>query len=171
MRNTERENIKEHSLDVAILAHGLASIHNAYFGGNVDTEHVIALAVYHEAGEVITGDLPTPIKYYNPEIREAYGKIEELAVRRMLQMLPEKLRPDYAPLLEHDGAEAYCFVKYADKLAAYIKCVQELRSGNQEFEKAKATIEREIGEIQEPAVRYFMEHCLPGYGLTLDELN
>lgn len=171
MRNTQEENIKEHSLDVAILAHGLALIHNRYFGGSLDPLHIMALAVFHETGEVITGDLATPIKYFNPQIKAAYAQIEEVAVQKIGEMLPEELREDYRPYLFHDGDPDYRWVKYADRLCAYIKCVEEVKSGNGEFLKAKAKICGDLRQIKEPAVQFFIENCLPSYDLTLDELN
>jgi len=171
MRNTEIENIKEHSLDVAVVAHALAMIGNTYFEKNHDAEHIMALAVFHETGEVITGDLATPIKYFNPEIKYAFGQIEELAVDKMLSMLPEELRAGYAPILKHEGNPQYRLVKAADKLCAYVKCIEELKSGNKEFEKAKINIEKELNSYPDPEVQYFLEHCIPAYELTLDELN
>lgn len=171
MRNTEVENIKEHSLDVAVVAHALALIGNTYFGKSHDAEHIMALAVFHETGEVITGDLATPIKYFNPEIKQAYGKIEDLAVDTMLFMLPKELRESYTPVLKHEHDPQYRLVKAADKLCAYVKCIEELKSGNKEFEKAKINIERELNAYPDPEVRYFLENCIPAYELTLDELN
>lgn len=171
MRNTQEENIKEHSLDVAVVAHALALIGNTWFGKQYNPERVMALGVFHETGEVITGDLATPIKYFNPDIKRAFGEIEHIAVQKMLNMLPEELKPAYQPLLFPAQDEAYRLVKAADKLCAYIKCVQEVGGGNGEFEKAKNKIEADIASMELPEVRYFAEHFLPGYALTLDELN
>lgn len=171
MRNTEVENIKEHSLDVAVIAHALALIGNTYYEKHHNAEHIMALAVFHETGEVITGDLATPIKYFNPQIKDAYGQIEQLAVKKMLSMLPEELQAEYAPILEHEGNPDYRLVKAADKLCAYIKCLKELKSGNREFEKAKLNIECELTTYPDPEVQYFLTHCIPAYTLTLDELN
>ena len=171
MRNTEPENIKEHSLDVAILAHALAIIHNTYFGGNLDEKKIMAMGAFHEAGEIMTGDLPTPVKYYNSRIQEAYREIEEIALERTMDMLPEELRGAYRPLIQHTDDADYRFVKYADKLCAYIKCVEEIKSGNAEFEQAKCKIAEQIAQIEEPAVLYFIEHFLPSFALTIDELN
>lgn len=171
MRNTETENIKEHSLDVAILAHALAVIHNTYFGGNLDEKKIMAMGVFHEAGEVMTGDLPTPVKYYNERIQQAYREIEGIALERTLSMLPEELDAAYRPLLAHEGDEDYRFVKYADKLCAYIKCIEESKSGNAEFEQARRKLAEQVAQIDDPAVLYFIEHFLPSYGLTIDELN
>lgn len=171
MRNTEEENIKEHSLDVAVVAHALALIGNRFYGKRHNAEHIMALAVFHETGEVITGDLATPIKYFNPEIKQAYGKIERLALEKMLSMLPEALREDYRQLLFHEGNSDYALVKAADKLCAYIKCLEEIKSGNQEFAKAKLRIEEELYQMEAPEVQYFLRECIAGYTLTLDELN
>lgn len=173
MRNTHRENIQEHSLQVAIIAHALAIIHNTRFGGNLNPERVMALAVYHEVGEVITGDLATPIKYFNPEIKTAFGQIEEIATQRLYNMLPDDLRPQYKEYLFADPAdtEARKLVKAADKICAYLKCVEELKTGNEEFLKAGEKIRQEINAYGLPEVAYFMDVFVPSFSLTLDELN
>ena len=171
MRNTEEENIKEHSLDVAVVAHGLATIDNVYFDGDVDAAHVMALAAFHEVGEIMTGDIPTPVKYLNPRIKEAYSEAEDLALEKIMQMLPEEMKESYAPLIYHEENPLYTYVKAADKICAYIKCVQELKMGNREFEKAKLKIGEELFAMEEPYIHYFINHFLPSYGLTLDELN
>ncbi len=173
MRNTRGENIQEHSLQVALIAHGLALIRNRFFAGKVDPERVMALAVFHEVGEVITGDLATPIKYFNPEIEKAYHEIEKLAQEKLYLMLPEELRPDYADLFFLSGPdlENWKLVKAADKICAYLKCVEELKSGNQEFSKAEKSIKSDLGKIDLPEVRYFIEKFVPSFSLTLDELN
>lgn len=173
MRNTREENIQEHSLQTAMIAHALALIKNRIFGGKVNAERVLALAVYHEAGEVITGDLATPIKYFNPEIKMAYKQIERVAEEKLVDMLPEALKADYESLiLDRDAeAELYAIVKAADKICAYLKCVEELSAGNSEFEKAKNAIEKTIKEMDRPEVNYFMETFVPSFELTLDELN
>ena len=173
MRNTREENIQEHSLQTAMIAHALALIKNRMFGGNVNAERVLALAVYHEAGEVITGDLATPIKYFNPEIKTAYKLIERVAEEKLVDMLPEALKGDYESLiLDRDAeGELYAIVKAADKICAYLKCVEELSAGNSEFEKAKNAIEKTIKEMDRPEVNYFMETFVPSFELTLDELN
>lgn len=173
MRNTLNENIQEHSLQVAMIAHLLVLIHNRFYGGKVDVERVMTLAVFHEASEVITGDLATPIKYFNPEIKKAYKDIEEVANRRLLEMLPKELQEDYAHILieEKRDKNAYAFVKAADKISAYLKCLEELKAGNREFEKAKNSIEEQIWEMDSPEIAYFMENFAPSFSLTLDELN
>jgi 5'-deoxynucleotidase len=173
MRNTCPENIQEHSLQVALVAHCLALIRNRVMGGQADPQRVMALALFHEVGEVITGDLASPIKYFNPEIKAAYGRIEEVANQRLLGMVPAPLRQEYRALLFPEAAdgESLRLVKAADKLCAYLKCLEELKAGNQEFSQAKAAIEREIARLEVPEVAYFMEKFAPSFSLTLDELN
>ena len=142
------------------------------FGGDLDPEHAAALALYHDAPEILTGDLPTPVKYYNPEIREAYREVEEVSARRLLSMLPEALRPAYAPLLLEDPESPYhALVKAADKLSAHIKCLEELKAGNTEFRQAAEQTRRALEDSGLPEVAYFLEHFLPGFSLTLDELQ
>ena len=171
MRNTFQENIQEHSHMVAVLAHALAVIRREVFGGEIDPGRAAVLALYHDAPEILTGDLPTPVKYYNPEIRDAYRAVEEVSAQKLLSMLPEGLRPAYAPLLlpEEDGCHA--LVKVADKLAAYIKCVEELKAGNLEFRQAAQQTRQVLEESPLPEVAYFLERFLPGFHLTLDELQ
>jgi 5'-deoxynucleotidase len=173
MRNSSQENIQEHSLQVAIIAHGLATIKNELFGGNVNVDRAVTLAVFHDASEVITGDLPMPIKYFNPAIREEYAKIETFASNRLLDMLPQRLARLYKPLFfkEDSENELWKIVKNADKICTYLKCVDELKTGNIEFEKAEKSVRADIEKIEDPEVRYFIEHFLPSFSLTLDELN
>lgn len=172
MRNTFQENIQEHSHMVAVLAHALAVIRRDLFGGDLDPEHAAMLALYHDAPEILTGDLPTPVKYYNPEIREAYREVEEVSARRLLSMLPEALRPAYESLLLEDPeSEYHALVKAADKLSAYIKCVEEVKAGNTEFRQAAEQTYRILEDSPLPEVAYFLEHFLPGFSLTLDELQ
>lgn len=173
MRNTCRENIQEHSLQVAMVAHILALISNKFFGNNINVDRVVTLAVFHEVSEVITGDLATPIKYFNPEIKRAYKEIETVANNKLLGMLPKKLQEDYGLLLSEEKRDknTYIFVKAADKICAYLKCLEELKAGNREFEKAKNTIEEQIKELDMPEIDYFMETFTPSFNLTLDELN
>ena len=172
MRNTFQENIQEHSHMVAVLAHTLAVIRRDLFGGDLDPEHAAVLALYHDAPEILTGDLPTPVKYYNPEIREAYREVEEVSARRLLSMLPEALRPAYEPLLLEDPeSEYHALVKAADKLSAYIKCVEEVKAGNTEFRQAAEQTYHILEDSPLPEVAYFLEHFLPGFSLTLDELQ
>ncbi len=171
MRNSYEENIQEHSHMVAVLAHALAVIRNRYFGGCVDEGAVAVAALYHDASEILTGDLPTPIKYYNPEIRNSYKAIEAVAQDKLLSMLPEELQPDFEPVLKEADAEIGELVKAADKLSAYIKCVEEQKAGNNEFCAAAKQIYQTLSENSLPEVRFFMEHFLPAFELTLDELN
>ena len=131
----------------------------------------MAVALYHEASEVITGDLATPIKYFNPKIQKAYKEIESMAVERILEMLPPELVPEYKDLLICEDTEIYGIVKAADKLCAYIKCIEETKLGNQEFSKAKEKIAADLNKIDLPEVKYFIDNIIPTYSLTLDELN
>ena len=171
MRNTQIENIQEHSHMVAVLAHALALIQNRHFGGKVDPGAVAVAALYHDASEIITGDMPTPIKYDNPEIKAADKAVERVAEQRLLSMLPEELRLDYEPIITISDPEIHTLVKAADKLSAYLKCVEELKAGNLEFKKAKEQTYAALKETRVPALEYFMEHFLEGFELTLDELT
>ncbi|MDD4797155.1 MAG: 5'-deoxynucleotidase [Eubacteriales bacterium] len=171
MRNTRPENIQEHSQQVAMIAHALGVIRNQLYGGSVDLEKVLALAVYHEAGEVITGDLPTPIKYFNPKISDAYREIEAYACEKLLCMLPTELHAVYQPLLLQTPSPERALVKAADRISAYAKCMEELRAGNTEFERAAASVKQTIDALDLPEVTYFMKTFLPSFELTLDELN
>lgn len=173
MRNTREENIQEHSLQTAMIAHALAVIKNKLYKGNIDAERVMAVAVFHEAGEVITGDLATPIKYFNPEIKTAYKQIERVAEEKLLAMLPAEIKGEYESLIlgREDDKEIYAIVKAADKICAYLKCVEEMSAGNKEFEKAQKTIRAAIKKLDMPEVKYFMDTFMPSFELTLDELN
>ena len=171
MRNTSQENIQEHSHMVAVLAHALAVIQNQYFGGQVDEGAVAVAALYHDATEILTGDMPTPIKYYNPEIRNAYKAVESVSCQKLLSMLPEELVPTYQPLLEEADPDIRALVKAADKLSAYLKCVEERKAGNLEFRQAEAQTLSALGDNPLPALQYFMSHFLPAFELTLDELE
>ncbi|MEG9430517.1 MAG: 5'-deoxynucleotidase [Christensenellaceae bacterium] len=172
MRSIREENIMEHSQNVAVIAHALALITNKIFGGNVDEKKVVLLAQYHEVGEVITGDLPTPIKYFNPEIKTAYKDLEKGACERILSMLPESIKSEYAEyILPDENTEEYKLVKYADRLSAYLKCVEEVKAGNAEFKKAKASIGNELKNCKNAAVEYYLKEFAPAYELSLDELD
>ncbi len=173
MHATYSESIQEHSHRVAVIAHALAVIRNRRFGGRVDPARTALLALYHDAAEVLTGDLPAPVKYFNPEIRAAYRDIETAANARLLAMVPEPLREDYRPLLvaaadDHAGWE---LVKAADKLCAYLKCVEEVAAGNREFTRAEQALRAAVDALPHPEVRYFLETFAPSVGLTLDELG
>lgn len=170
MRNTVRENIQEHSLQVAMIAHGLAEIRNGIFGGKADPYYIATVAMYHDASEILTGDLPTPIKYYNIELSAAYKDIEKQAEGQILKTLPEQLRSRYEKVFDAD-VETEQLVKAADKLSAYLKCIEELQMGNSEFSKAKESIEEALHAMKLPEVDYFLNHFLKGFTLTVDELK
>ena len=171
MRNTAPENVQEHSHQVAVLAHALAVLRNEKFGGHVDPGAVAVAALYHDASEILTGDMPTPIKYDNPAIRTAYKDVEAVAEHKLLNMLPEELRGVYAPILTVEDPEIEALVKAADKLSAYIKCVEELKAGNREFEAAARQTREALTEMHLPCLDYFMAHFLDAFQLTLDELE
>ena len=171
MRNTRLENIQEHSHQVAVLAHALAVIQNRYFGGQIDPGQVAVAALYHDASEILTGDMPTPIKYDNPDIQSAYKQVEAVAEQKLLNMLPEDLRPAYDEALTIPDPQVRALVKAADKLSAYLKCVEEVKAGNNEFKKAKEQTYAALCQNQIPALRYFMDRFLDGFELTLDELS
>ncbi len=171
-RSTHEENDQEHSLEVTMIAHALCAIRRARYHTPVDETLVIKLAIYHEAAEVITGDLASPIKYFNPEIKKAFGRIEQIASKKLLGYLPEDLQSEYEPLLLPDKKqEAWRIVKAADKLSAYLKCLEELSCGNAEFERAKMSLERELKALSLPEVEDFMRDFAPSFSLSLDALN
>ena len=175
MRNTREENLSEHSLDVSMIAHALCVIGNARYGKSLDANHAAIIGLYHDASEIITGDMPTPIKYYNQDIKEAYKTIEERANRKLLGQLPEDIRLAYEDVFFKSENYEYEWrlVKAADKLSALIKCIEEEKTGNKEFTKAKEatgkTVEKLAAEL--PEVNDFMNEFLPAYAKTLDELN
>lgn len=172
MHTTYPENVQEHSQRVALIAHCLAVVRNELFDGDLDADRIAALALYHDATEALTGDLPAPVKYFNPEIRRAYKGIEATAMERLLEMVPEPIRQAYRPYLAPDPeADEAEIVKAADRLCAYIKCLEELRAGNDEFARAARTVEKDVEAIELPEVRYFLEHFVPSFELTLDELG
>jgi 5'-deoxynucleotidase len=174
MRCTQRENVQEHSLQVATTAHALALIKNKFFGGRVSPERVALYAIFHDATEVLTGDLPTPVKYFNEDIRDAYRKLESHAAGQLLRLLPEELRADYSKLLEipDDDTEARDLVKAADSLCAYTKCLEEKTAGNHEFSGAEASIRAKVESLRgRPEVDYFLKNFIPSFELTLDELS
>ena len=170
MRNTKTENICEHSHDVAVLVHALALLHNKRFGGAANVEKCVLLALYHDATETLTGDMPTPVKYNNPELQAAYKQLETVAANKLLSKLPADLQPDYRPLLLPESGEEYRLLKAADRLAALIKCIEELKQGNREFETARTSVEASIRGMKLPAADCFLEEFLPAYEKTLDEL-
>ena len=174
MNNTRNENISEHSQQVAILTHCLVLIHNKRFGGNLDAERAALLAVFHDSTEIITGDMPTPIKYQNPDIIGAYKQIEGKAADRLITLLPEDFRDEYEHILKQSGEQdeqLHRFVKAADKFSALIKCIEEMRMGNDEFRMAKETIQKSIDDMDMDEARVFEKEFLPSFYLALDELE
>ena len=171
MNNTRTENISEHSLEVAILSHALVNIANVRLGEKLDPDRAAVIGMFHDASEILTGDMPTPVKYFNPEIKDAYKAVERVAEDKLLSMLPDDLRELYRPVMSNDDAVLERYVKAADKLSALIKCIEEVRMGNREFQKAKEATEKSISEMELPALKIFIEEYLPAYYLTLDELE
>ena len=171
MRNTQPENDAEHSLQVAMIAHAIAVIGRDRYQRDTDPEHVLTLAVYHDATEVMTGDLPTPVKYHNEELRSAYHRLEKLSAERLLSLLPEDLRPVYLPCLNPEKGYDRDVVKAADKISAYIKCLEEKRAGNREFDYAAENIRAGLDAVGLPEVHDFLRDFLPAFEMTLDELN
>ena len=170
MRNSRPENVAEHSLEVAIITHLLCELRNRRFGGNIDVSKAVLTAVYHDVPEIITGDLPTPVKYYDPEIKDAYKRVEHAAVDKLLSAVPEDLREGYAPLFEEESDPWIAeIVKAADKLSALIKCIEERRSGNTDFSEAERQTLEAIKKMRLPEADAFIEEFLPSYNLTLDE--
>ena len=171
MRNTFSENIQEHSHQVAMLAHGLALIRREILHlDGPDPDKCAVAALYHDASETLTGDMPTPIKYYNPEIRAAYKQVERIAAERLVQMLPEQLQSFYAPVLMESDKEIEQIVKAADKLSAYIKCIEEQKAGNTEFESAAKQTMESMKAMEQPELNWFIAECLPAFSLNLDQL-
>jgi len=178
MRNTEPENVQEHSHQVAMLAHGLAVIRNQLFGGTLNPERIALLALYHDSSETLTGDLPTPIKYFSPQISQAYQDLEQIARDRILAMLPEELKNEYRSILDYDeNSEEAVLLKAADRLSAWLKCLEEEKNGNREFQKAKIAIYTRLLEMcgeggeKMPEILYFLNHFANSFEKTLDELN
>ena len=171
MRNTFSENIQEHSHQVAVLAHALALIRREILKlDGPDPDKCAVAALYHDASEILTGDLPTPIKYYNPDIKVAYKQVEHIAGNRLLDMLPPQLRQAYAPLVLEEDEEVLPIVKAADKLSAYIKCIEEQKAGNTEFDSAAKQSKKILKALKMPEMDWFMDHCLPAFSLNLDQL-
>lgn len=171
-RNALDENVMEHSWEVAVIAHTLALIKNRYFAGQVDANAIAAAALYHDVTEVITGDLPTPIKYHSPAILHAYKRIEHQAETELLKLLPDELQADFQPLIQHEQLpqEQQQIIKAADKISAYLKCQAELKAGNTEFELAAQQLAGNIEDLRQPEVVFFMQAFVPSCGLTLDGL-
>jgi len=171
MRNTQPENDAEHSLQVAMIAHAIAVLARERYGRNVNPEHVLSLAVYHDATEVMTGDLPTPVKYHSEELRGAYHRLEDLSARRLLTLLPEDMRASFSPYLHQAPGYDRTLVKAADRISAYIKCMEEQRAGNREFDYAADNIRQSLAAYDLPEVQDFLRDFLPAFDMTLDELN
>lgn len=171
MRNSFEENLLEHSQMTAVLAHALAVIRRDVFGRDADPEKAAAAALFHDMSEIITGDMPTPVKYLNEDIRRSYKAVESQAEAQLLRLLPDPMRPAYGELLRGGSGETKELVKAADKLAAYIKCIEELRAGNEEFRSAEKQIRETLEASELPEIAYFMERFLPAFGMTLDELT
>lgn len=171
MRNTFSENIAEHSHQVAVLAHALALIRRDILKLQTpDPDRCAVAALYHDASEILTGDLPTPIKYYNPDIKDAYKQVERIAGNRLLDMLPRELRASYEHLVLEDEEAVLPFVKAADKLCAHIKCLEEQKAGNTEFDTAASQTWQAMKTMDRPELNWFLEHCLTAYALNLDQL-
>ena len=171
MKNTFHENVQEHSHMVAVLAHGLALIQRDILGTPADPDRCASAALLHDASEILTGDLPTPIKYYDPNIRTAYKKVEELGCRKLLSMLPTELQGAYEELLLEKDETVRTIVKAADKLSAYIKCIDELKAGNQEFASAARQTRQALEQMHLPCLDWFLEHCMSSFERNLDELD
>lgn len=172
MRNTQVENIQEHSHMVAVLSHALAVIGRERFGSRVDPGKAAVAGLYHDASEILTGDLPTPVKYDNPAIKEAYKAVERVAADKLLSLLPEEMQGEFTPYVREElDPELLAIVKAADKLSAHIKCLEEVKAGNSEFRLAKEQTRAALEKMDLPALKYFMEHFLPAFELTLDELQ
>lgn len=177
MRNSRSESLSEHATEVAMISHALCAIGNSRFGKNLDAKKAALIGLYHDASEIITGDLPTPVKYYSDEIMEAYKKVERVAEYRLLNKLPDDLRPEFESVFKSDETEddkyMRALVKASDKISALIKCIEEEKSGNTEFSMAKKSIQKKLDKMSEKylEVKVFLEEFLPAYGKTLDELE
>lgn len=168
MRNTKPENLCEHSFETAVLAHALAVLRNERFGGKADADRVAAAALFHDSSEIITGDLPTPVKYHNEELKKAYKEMENLAEERLMALLPEDLQEVYEPLFRPDE-ETRELIKAADKLSALIKCIEERNMGNREFLAAEQSTRAVLEQMNLPEVRVFLEQFTESYSLPLDQ--
>ncbi|MBQ2829289.1 MAG: 5'-deoxynucleotidase [Clostridia bacterium] len=173
MRNIQEESICQHSMETAAFAHALALIKNKYFGGSLNADRAAVLALYHDMPEIITGDLPTPVKYFNEDMKEVYSKVEENACTKLLSMLPEELKEDFSPLFFKEEKDEYLWkiVKAADKISALTKCLEEQKAGNREFDSALKGTEKAIRDMKMAEADYFLDTFLPSFSLTLDEQN
>ena len=171
MRNTLSENVQEHSHQVAVLAHALALIRRDILKlEGPEPDRCAVAALYHDASEILTGDMPTPIKYYNPEIKDAYKQVERVAAQRLLTMLPTQLRSSYEHLVMEDDEEVLPIVKAADTLSAYIKCIEEQKAGNTEFDSAAQQTMAAMKAMELPELDWFIDNCLEAFSLNLDQL-
>lgn len=173
MRNVYQENVQEHSLQVAMVAHALALIKNRHFDGNIDPYKVATIALFHDVSEVLTGDLPTPVKYFNPAIKDEYKKIEKIAEQKLIDMAPDDFKEDYAKLIDHSyhSQEEAFIVKAADVICAYLKTLEELSAGNREFELAKKRLDKILSDYHSEEVDYFIKAYVPSFTLSLDEIT
>ena len=173
MRNTKKENVCEHSMEVSAIAHALAVIKNKKFGGNIDCNKVAVLALYHDMPEILTGDMPTPVKYRNDKIKSVYKEIEQSASQTLLEMIPEELRDDYVDCFVENENDEYLWkiIKAADKISALTKCIEEKKAGNTEFDYAAVSSEKTIKKMNMPEVDYFMDTFLESFKYTLDQQN
>jgi 5'-deoxynucleotidase len=173
MRSALPENVAEHSYDVALLTHALCTIRREIYGAEVDTGQAVVLALFHDVAEVITGDIPSPVKHHDTAIQQNLRQMESLAGEQLLSMVPGELLPAYRPLVRSSGTDerVLAVVKAADKLSAYLKCASELAAGNREFAVAKRQLEQTVRELHSPEVEYFLEHFAPSFDQTLDEIS
>lgn len=173
MRNTEEESLTQHSYEVAVIAHALALISNKRLGTNLDADRAAVIALFHDSSEILTGDMPTPVKYYSPEITNAYKEVERVATGKLLDMLPSDLKTEYEDILipAEEDKELWKLCKAADKLSALIKCVEEQKAGNREFDEALVSTEKAIRDLNCEAADIFMTDFIPSYRLTLDQLK
>ncbi len=172
MRNARRESLADHTLDVIFITHALVVIANTYYGADLDEGRAVLLAAFHDSPEILTGDLPTPVKYFDPDIKQAYDHVEDAAKKKMIAQLPDEMQDTYRGIMNADAETdevLHRYVKAADKISALIKCIEEEQSGNQDFAQAKVTTEKKLREFDMPEVQFFLEHFLPGYYLTLDD--
>lgn len=173
MRNTREENLSEHCADVAAISHALAVIKNKHFGGSVNAERAALLGLYHDMPEIITGDMPTPVKYFSKTLRSEFAEYETLASKKLLSMLPDELKGEYEPLFFKEEKDEYLWkiVKAADKISALVKCIRELSVGNMEFSRAFESTKEAIEKLQLPEADFFVEQFIESFKLSLDELS
>lgn len=171
MRNTFEDNVQGHSHMVAVLAHGLALIRRDILGLDAEPDRAAVAGLFHDAPEILTGDMPTPVKYFNPELMNAYKQVEQISAKKLISLLPEQLRASYLDAFLIPDEQTKRLVKAADKLSGYIKCVEELRAGNEEFKKAGEQILDTLKSMCMPEVDYFLEHFMPAFSITLDEIS